>query len=220
MVFSGYSLTMKLAVEAAPWDGDGIAEDHHAFLRCFFYSCYANAKESLKSSNKRAVPTLEVRPVFLPVKSTSVMCDDYWQSWVERWHQAKRHMQGVSELSYALMASWDFLSSLPLRKHSLRLYIAMFRAVVRPFVLHLLPTIQGVALGVLTLYWITHHRRVPKCAESMYLTVTNKELAICVLAGAWSQVWPVLIPLAFVICANYLYVVVAFMRPYEEKEKT
>ena len=39
-VFSAYSLPLDLAKNAQCWDGDVIAEDHHAFLKAWFYAVY------------------------------------------------------------------------------------------------------------------------------------------------------------------------------------
>merc|ERR1719379_2711192 len=85
MVFSSYSMSLKLAMDAQPWDGDVIAEDHHCFLKCFYYSIYASAQHALEEDQGEASPDLlQVRPVMLPVKSTSVVSSKgYWQTWIE-----------------------------------------------------------------------------------------------------------------------------------------
>lgn len=46
MVFSAYSVHMQLAMDAQLWDGDVIAEDHHAYLKGFFYSARQSALEA------------------------------------------------------------------------------------------------------------------------------------------------------------------------------
>merc|ERR1719487_252177 len=102
MTFSGYSLPLQLALDAGAWDGDIIAEDHHAYLKCFFYSALASVEACTA-----CVPQLKVKPIYLPVKSTSVAAGSYWRTCVDRWWQAKRHAQGASELSYVLLAAFD-----------------------------------------------------------------------------------------------------------------
>ncbi|CAE6969463.1 PUT1 [Symbiodinium sp. CCMP2592] len=102
--FSTYSLPLLLAVEAEAHEGDVIAEDHHCYIRCFFYSA---VKEAALAQGGQEIPTwrglarAHLRPIFLPVKSTSVVSDKgVWQTWIDRWFQAKRHAQGVAELSF------------------------------------------------------------------------------------------------------------------------
>merc|ERR1719261_1122190 len=69
MVFSGYSMPLHLAVAAQSWDGDVIAEDHHAYIKNFFYSAHASAMQSLSDQkfwSDGCQPMLQVRPIFLP----------------------------------------------------------------------------------------------------------------------------------------------------------
>mmetsp|Transcript_56363 Transcript_56363/g.180965 ORF Transcript_56363/g.180965 Transcript_56363/m.180965 type:complete len:654 (+) Transcript_56363:69-2030(+) len=218
MVFSGYSLPLRLAIDAQPWDGDVVAEDHHAYVRCFFYSVHAAALDTMTARTDRFSPALRVRPVFLPVKSTSVASSEgYWQSWVERYHQARRHMQGISELSYALLATYDLLSTLPLHLHTLQLHVKLFRVLNKLFCMHLLPTLQSVALGVLSLYWLWNKKQVPQCPESIMMVDSRGEMLLCGLAGAWVLVWPVFVPLCLFVIANYLFMASSFIGPAGER---
>lgn len=224
MVFSGYSMPLQLAIDAGAWDGDVIAEDHHAFLKCFFYSARASAEDALLFGSstmgyRTSHPRLNVRPVHLPVKSTSVSAESYWRTWVERWHQAKRHAQGVSELSYASLAAYDAFSTLPWKLQCFSLYWHVSRVIIRLWCMHLLPMCQAIALGAVTAVWIYHGGHVPICPEKPSLAhltqMTMSELQphmICGLAGAWVLIWPVVVPTLLVITANYLLLHVVFLR--------
>jgi hypothetical protein len=213
MVFSGYTIPLMLGMKAEPWDGDIVAEDHHAFLRCFFYSIHAQAEQMI-AKRKVTIPNVAVRPIFLPAKSTSVASPDgYWASWIERYHQSRRHMQGVSELCYALLASWDTVRSLlrqAPRMLSPPLLVKLFRVNMKLWCMHVLPLFQLVAFGLLSLVWLINKHHVPHCPQSVSVS-TNKEMLLCGLAGAWILVWPVIIPMLFFTLANYLFVTVAFV---------
>jgi len=218
--FSGYSLPLQLAMDAGAWDGDVIAEDAHAFLKCFLYSSLTSAKAS---SGVTAVSQLHVQPMYLPVKATSVAAESYWSTCVNRWSQAKRHAQGVSELSYALLAIWDALYTLPWRSHSFAFYIQMARVLGRLICTHLLPTCQGVGLFALSLVWIYHGGRHPLCSKHFtpsYLTHLNLRAnhhLVCGLAGAWVTYVPVFTLTCLLIAANYLFLSVVFLRDKKRK---
>jgi hypothetical protein len=218
MVFSAYSVNLQLAVDADMWDGDIIAEDHHAYLKGFLYSAYASIVEGDASFGCR--PKLRVRPVMLPVKSTSVVSSDgYWASWVERWHQAKRHCQGVSELSYGFLATWDLLCTMPMRMYNLNFIMQLTKVVLRPFFIHILPICQALALGVLSFFWIVRNRMIPGCPDRIYMASADGETLLCGLAGAWALTWPVLIPFCLLATSNYLFIKTTFILPAEEKSR-
>jgi len=88
MVFSGYSMPLQLAASAQSWDGDVIAEDHHAYIKTFFYSLHASALVAASDTDagfwgSGCQPKLQVRPIFLPVKSLPVISSEgYWQNYV------------------------------------------------------------------------------------------------------------------------------------------
>eukprot|EP00747_Dinoflagellata_sp_TGD_P162026 gnl/TRDRNA2_/TRDRNA2_179172_c0_seq1.p1 gnl/TRDRNA2_/TRDRNA2_179172_c0~~gnl/TRDRNA2_/TRDRNA2_179172_c0_seq1.p1 ORF type:complete len:633 (-),score=86.58 gnl/TRDRNA2_/TRDRNA2_179172_c0_seq1:45-1943(-) len=219
MVFSSYSMPLKLAMDAQPWDGDVIAEDHHCFLKCFYYSIYASAQRALEDDQGEASPDLlQVRPVMLPVKSTSVVSSrGYWQTWIERWHQASRHSQGVAELSYAMLAAYDTLASLPWRLWNFRMIFSMLRLFTKIIFMHVLPVLQAVALATLTIFWLAKGRDVPQCPERIYVAWGDQkgDLLICGLAGAWCLVWPFAIPMFMFGLANYCIFVVCNLQPAE-----
>mmetsp|Transcript_32905 Transcript_32905/g.86930 ORF Transcript_32905/g.86930 Transcript_32905/m.86930 type:complete len:633 (+) Transcript_32905:95-1993(+) len=219
MVFSAYSVPLQLAVDAQLWDGDVIAEDHHAYIKCFLYSARASAMESLAlmeagEPTPGCRPRLRVRPIMLPVKSTSVIDPaGYWPSWVARWHQATRHCQGVAELSYSMLATYDLLCTLPLRVYNLHFLTHLFKVVFRPFLIHIVPVGQSIALGVLTLYWLLHNRSVPMCPDRIWMASSDGETLLCGLAGAWVLTWPVVIPFTLLALCNYRFLSVAFTEP-------
>lgn len=227
MVFSGYSLPLKLAAAAQPWDGDVIAEDHHAYLKNFFYSAHNSAEQSLMNDSKflfddGCQPMLQVRPVFLPVKSSPVISDEgYWQTYVERWQQAKRHAQGLAELPYAMLVIWDALCTLPVRTYSFDLFYKMTRVLVRLLCMHVLPVCQGVSLAVISLYWLYRRGHLKMCPS--HLTVyeaIDTNYGICWLGGAWTLIWPMMIPFVFVIIANYTFYSSSFLGPAWAKHRS
>lgn len=215
MVFSGYTIPLMLGMAAQPWDGDIVAEDHHAFLRCFYYSVHAQTEQWL-TEGKVTIPNVAVRPIFLPSKSTScVSADGYWASWVERYHQSRRHMQGISELCYSMLATWDTVWSLLVsapRMLTPSLLLKLFRVVMKLFCMHLLPLAQIASFGILVLVWLWYKKQVPSCPASLSMADTRKDMVLCGLAGAWVLVWPVVVPMVLFSIANYLFIVVSFVQ--------
>jgi hypothetical protein len=225
MVFSSYTLPLSLAHDAQAWDGDVIAEDHHAQLRCFYYWLHKatsddNEKKMLGVWAPK-IPPLRLRPVFLPTKSTSVVAEDYWKSWVDRWHQAKRHAHGVSELSYALLATYDACTTrlLPKRIFNLGLFFHMAQVVFRIWCMHVLPICQTICLTVLTIKWFRNNRNIEMCPSQIefFGDVWNwseaHRFALCGFAGAWVLTWPVVIPWFLMVISNVLVVYKTFLRP-------
>lgn len=221
MVFSAYSVPMGLACNASLWDGDVIAEDHHAFLKSWFYSAYqSHLQNEIEGTDDYISSRIKVHPVMLPVKATSVnSADGYLASWVERWHQATRHTQGVAEMSYACLAAWDMLSTIPVRSFSLSFCVSLIKVVMKPIFMHILPTLQSIALGVLTLYWLSHKMHVPGCPHrlSVWAIKHDQTTLICGLAGAWALTWPIVIPFALLIVSNFLMLRVAFLQAANDK---
>lgn len=221
MVFSAYSLSLRLAVDGQLWDGDVIAEDHHAYLKGFFYSAHHSACEEVKSergclSAVGCRPPLKVHPVMLPVKSTSVVSPDgYWQTYVERWHQATRHSQGVAELPYAILATWDMICTLPLAMWNFPLLLHLLKVITRLFFIHIIPVSQSLALATITIYWICNNRQVPGCPDRLWMAAPSGGMLLCGLAGAWVLTWPVVIPFFLLAFANYRMIRTSFMLPAE-----
>lgn len=217
MVFSGYSLPLQLAASAQSWDGDVIAEDHHAYLKTFFYAIHQSATQCLQedaSASRGCQCLLKVRPVFLPVKSTSVISKEgWWTSWVARWHQAKRHSQGVAELSYALLATWDMLCTLPFRACSWNLCWSLIKVFFQLCCMHLLPVCQGLGFAVMTTWWLGYGRHQEVCPDRVWVAdLSRSKYLLCGLAGAWALTWPVIVPIVVVVISNYCFVRSAFLR--------
>merc|ERR1719476_403650 len=161
---------------------------------------------------------LQVRPVFLPVKSTPVIADDYWQSWGARWHQATRHCHGVAELAYALLACWDMIWSLDVRDWSFRLIYKTFRALVRLFCMHILPLCQATAFLMINLYFYWHRwitgTQIPYCPTNLSFWGPGRgEWVFCGLAGAFWWVWPLCLPWFLLVLANYFFFLTGFLQP-------
>lgn len=99
--FSAYSLSLALASNSLVdgWDRDVIAEDHHMFCKCYFASLWESVH-----AKRELVPKLRLRPVFLPAVSYLVESSDGWAASVyAKYQQARRHCQGIAELSYVLL---------------------------------------------------------------------------------------------------------------------
>lgn len=215
MLFSTYTLPLELAHNADPWDGDVVAEDHHCFLKCFFYSLYASLQDASDVN-----PLFSMRTVDLPVKATSVLSlEGYWESNVARWQQARRHAQGVSELSYALLAAWRWLRYCPWYMHTAGNFFQMCKVVSRIVTVHLLPVYQIVPVTILCVDWFTHKRQIPMCPDRVWLVDARKgENLLCGMAGAWALVWPIIIPYALVVVANFTYIYNVFMIPVKKSK--
>lgn len=222
MVFSCYSLPLLLGHNAEAWDGDVIAEDHHAWLKCFYYWLHNAA--SNRPQNGLSIyqePMLRIRPVFLPVKSTSVQNDVYWKSWVERWSQARRHAQGVAELSYALLATYDACRTClwPKGIFNVGLFCRMVQVIVRIWCMHILPICQTICLGVLSVKWFLHHRQIGMCPDKLWFFGDLldwhefERFLLCGFAGAWVLTWPVVIPWVLIVVSNTLMMYKTFLRP-------
>jgi len=215
MTFSAYSVPLRLAYEAKLWDGDVVAEDHHAYIKALLYSTFRAGMQAVEESNDTPVPALSMRAVMLPSKSTSVNSDKgYWATWGERWEQQKRHSQGVAEFSYMLLCIWDLLATMPLKAYTSRHMLEMLSLVRRAFLTHVLPPCQCLALGALTLYWLLHGEQIPMCPDRLILFDHRPPgTLLCGLAGAWVLVWPVVVPSVLMAVANILFIYVSFIQP-------
>lgn len=101
IAFSAYSLSLALASNSFVhgWDRDVIAEDHHMFCKCYFASLWESVH-----CKRECVPKLQLRPIFLPAISYLVESSDGWIASVyAKYLQARRHAQGVAEISYVFL---------------------------------------------------------------------------------------------------------------------
>jgi hypothetical protein len=143
------------------WDSDVIAEDHHMFCKCYFASIW-DAIEANGATSKGAgktiadvVPKVQLRPVFLPAISYLVESNDGWLASVHaRFQQARRHSQGIAELSYVLLQYVHLINEvgifgLPARTHAKVLGIASKMGTV-----HIVNQVQALALVIATLLLI------------------------------------------------------------------
>lgn len=218
MVFSSYSLPLTLAHDASPWDGDVVAEDHHAWLKCYYYSLRVCANQK---PTKQPATLVKIRPIFLPVKSTSVETKGSWKAWIDRWDQAKRHAQGVAELSYALLATYDAWRTClwPRRMLSWDLFRRLSQVLLRIFCMHILPICQTICLGTLTIKWLWHGRSLAMCPDRLWFfgnannLFTEERYLLCGFAGAWVLTWPVVVPWALIMVSNFLIIYKSFIRP-------
>jgi len=214
MAFSAYSLPLQLAIKAQPWDGDVIAEDHHCYIKNRFFALHTTAEMIMKEQGNLSCqhPSLEMYPVFLPVKSTSVInAESYWQSWTDRWYQGTRHARGVSELSYSLLAMYDAFWSIPTRVWSFRLWAQIIKQPFRMFCVHVLPIVQSISLGAITLYWLWCDKKIPKCASGPRLAETDTDALLCGLAGGYTLIVPMAVPFFLVWLGNLLFICIVFV---------
>jgi hypothetical protein len=143
--YSAYSLTLALASHplVTGWDADVIAEDHHMFCKCYFASIWDAVGAQAQTGAAAAQPEassleskVQLRPIYLPAISYLVEADGGWfASSYARFQQARRHAQGVSELSYVLLQYAHLILktgvfSLPFRTHRSILAIASKMATV------------------------------------------------------------------------------------------
>lgn len=214
MTFSSFSLPMELILKAKPWDGDVIADDHHCYLKCFLYSIHNQACQQMHMEGKctGVNPSLQVRPIMLPVKTTSVEDKNCQKSWTSRFNQAQRHTQGVAELSYILLGVFDLLRTLPRTAYTFALIWKLFRVVLIPFSINMLSICHAIPFAVMALYWLFHGQEVPHCPNDLWLQFERPDFYLCALAGGFNMVVPVMVPMALVIVASYFMISTFFLQ--------
>eukprot|EP00435_Cladocopium_sp_Y103_P060832 s1584_g22.t1 len=211
-VFSTYSLPLRLAVEAEAHEGDVIAEDHHCYIRCFFYSVM---KEAMRRSGQTSDLSAgfgaktQLRPVFLPVKATSVVSETALQTWKDRWLQAKRHAQGVAEVSCIVLSAADALRQLPFHLWTWQLTISVARMAGRLMYIHMLPSCQFIATIFLALNFVCNGFQIQLCGSD------TRSPLLCGLAGAWNPAWPAIPITVFIVACSISMVFVVYLQPLE-----
>jgi hypothetical protein len=131
------------------------------FCKCYFASIW-DAIEANRATSKGAgkaivdiVPQVQLRPVFLPAISYLVESNDGWLASVfARFQQARRHSQGIAELSYVLLQYVHLINEvgifgLPAQTHAKVLGIASKMGTV-----HIVNQVQALALVIATLLLI------------------------------------------------------------------
>jgi len=235
---SAYTLPLQLALNASAWEGDVVTEDHHCFMKCFFFSLYVAATSSSSSpgaieGHAGTVPGgdcigrgdchLQLRPVFLPIKSTSIRAaDNMKQVHAEAWQQARRRAQGVAEISYCILAAFDFARTSPRTRFNIELFWRMVKIVLSLMFNHIVPICQSTALAFLSMRWTLHGRVLDTCPLVPGLwhgfwSFNASHALLCDLAGARLPVIPMLLPLALLVVASYLCLFVVFLRPAEKR---
>lgn len=150
LCYSSYSLTLALASHPLVngWDTDVIAEDHHMFCKCYF----ASIRQELEHSHAKVASKLQLQPIYLPAISYLVESDDGWfASAHARFQQARRHAQGVAELSYVLLQYAHLLLAKGPWGLSCRLHAQIFSIVHKLTGVHIILQVQGFALLLSTL---------------------------------------------------------------------
>jgi len=115
--FSTYSFTLALSSHymVDGWDRDVISEDHHMFCKCYFASIWEQMhalEDGFSSGEETIVSDVNLKPVYLPALSYLVESDDGWfASIYARFVQARRHSQGLAELSYVFLQHAHLLMS-------------------------------------------------------------------------------------------------------------
>lgn len=155
--YSSYSLTLALASHplVGGWDRDVIAEDHHMFAKCYFASLWEQAGESGSSKGKEGKEAtvlrhkLHVRGVYLPAVSYLVESSDgWWASMKARFDQARRHAQGISELSYFMLQYITLLRTPGAWRISFATHRSIILIMLKMITVHLLNQLQAVAVNV------------------------------------------------------------------------
>jgi len=83
--FSTYSFSAEFLKKiGGDWDKDVITEDWRIYMKAYF----------------ETKGEARVAPLYLPIYCYAVVSNTYWQSLVERFHQAKRHSWGIFEVCY------------------------------------------------------------------------------------------------------------------------
>lgn len=211
-VFSTYSLPLRLAVEAEAHEGDVIAEDHHCYIRCFFYSVM---KEAMRRSGQTSDLSAgfgaktQLRPVFLPVKATSVVSETALQTWKDRWLQAKRHAQGVAEVSCIVLSAADALRQLPFHLWTWQFTTSVAKMAGRLMCIHMLPSCQFIATIFLALNWVCNGFQIQMCGSD------TRSPLLCGAAGAWNPAWPAIPITVFIVACSISMVFVVYLQPLE-----
>lgn len=94
---STYSLSQVLAERVGFWDtdADSVGEDMHMMLKCFF----------------KTDGMARCHPIFVPINLTNVQTNGYLSNMYARFVQAKRHYNGVADLSYTLRNAFGIKES-------------------------------------------------------------------------------------------------------------
>jgi hypothetical protein len=227
-----YTLPLQLALGANAWDGDVVSDDQHCFSKCFFFSLYnalATADNSLEdrpnaqiNSTKTEYRTpdikaLKVRPVFLPVKSALPASSvGMWKACSTQWQQARHRCHGISECCYSVLATLDFSLATPINQFSMRMLLRMLKVSFLPLLMHMVPMWQMSALLLLVARWFAHGRSLNHCnIGDQHLGAGNRVLCDLVGLDFWMSF--VAVPMVLFMLADFIVVLVVFLRPIEKR---
>jgi len=167
--YSAYSTTLALASHrfVDGWDRDVIAEDHHMFCKCYFASIWDQLEVSETESGAAAAvkSRVQLRPVYLPAISFLVESEDGWvASLYARFEQARRHCQGVAELSYVCLQHMHLLMSENAGRLAWSTHARILSMVGKMAGIHIMPHIYAIATlmaGTMlvseAIQWLTSH---------------------------------------------------------------
>jgi len=167
--YSSYSVTLAMASHrfVDGWDRDVIAEDHHMFCKCYFASIWEQL-DALRtgiglqpSATECAASRVRLRPVFLPAISYLVESDGWLASIHARFVQARRHAQGLAELSYIFLQQAHLLMSGGSRHIASATHVKTWNIAGKMASVHILANMHSLSLilttillAVQTLRWL------------------------------------------------------------------
>eukprot|EP00746_Dinoflagellata_sp_MGD_P017947 gnl/MRDRNA2_/MRDRNA2_141482_c0_seq1.p1 gnl/MRDRNA2_/MRDRNA2_141482_c0~~gnl/MRDRNA2_/MRDRNA2_141482_c0_seq1.p1 ORF type:complete len:639 (-),score=80.13 gnl/MRDRNA2_/MRDRNA2_141482_c0_seq1:77-1726(-) len=156
LCYSAYSLTLALANHPLVdgWDTDVIAEDHHMFCKCLFASIRDSKgcpeitdKKTDVSKPRQMTSRVKLNPIYLPVVSYMVEDSTGWMaSCHARFQQARRHSQGIAELSYTLFQYINLLNSVGFSGLTKRAHKTVISIIIKMSTVHLTNTLHAFAV--------------------------------------------------------------------------
>ncbi|CAE8638992.1 unnamed protein product [Polarella glacialis] len=152
--YSSYSMTLAMATHhlVGGWDRDVIAEDHHMFCKCFFASILEGQSGTDSKLQMPGLPKVMVRPVFLPATSFLVESSDgWWASCYERYQQAVRHSQGISELSYTILQYILLIRKFGVSNIYFRTHSRICSIIYKMVAVHMINQVQAVGTIMVSL---------------------------------------------------------------------
>lgn len=131
------------------------------FCKCYFASIRdlaTSAQEAKCSNSKRPkhrrspVPQVTLRPVYLPAISYLVESSDGWLASVYcRFQQARRHSQGIAELSYVLLQYVHLVREFGLRRIPVQTHYKALGIAAKMGTVHIVNQVQALALIIASL---------------------------------------------------------------------
>lgn len=119
------------------------------FCKCYFASLWEQAEVEPSKAAEPVRPQVQLRPVFLPAVSYLVESSEGWlSSCYARFQQARRHSQGVAELSYVLLQYLHMLTAFGASRLPVRTHAAVMSIIGKLVTLHIINSVQAFALLV------------------------------------------------------------------------